>query len=175
MASAVSVPLLSVEQYLHSVFRPDVDYVDGVLEERNVGDFDHGDVQWALLEAINAYTPDLGIRARPEIRVQVTPTRFRVPDVCVVAAKWKRTQIVLESPLLCVEVLSPGDRLADAIQRSHDYLQMGVPQVWILNPRTRSSTIVSNESALEQTTGFLTIPTTAATIDLAAIFAVLEM
>lgn len=134
MASASPIPFVSVEQYLNTVFRPDVDYVDGRLEERNVGEFDHGDVQWALLEALNVYTPTLGIRARPEVRIQVAPTRFRVPDVCVVSADWKRTQIITVAPLLCIEILSPGDRPGEAIRRSADYLTMGVPEVWIVIP-----------------------------------------
>lgn len=27
---------ISVEEYLHTVYRPDCDYVDGVVEERNL-------------------------------------------------------------------------------------------------------------------------------------------
>ncbi len=76
MASAVRVPFLSVEEYLHSSYEPDADYVDGFLEERNLGEFDHGDLQWAVLEAINSFSATLGIRARPEVRIQVSPTRF---------------------------------------------------------------------------------------------------
>jgi Uma2 family endonuclease len=45
MATATSTPYLSVEEYLHTVYRPDVDYVDGRIEERNVGEFDHADLQ----------------------------------------------------------------------------------------------------------------------------------
>jgi len=37
-ASAVPVPYVSVEEYLHTVYEPDMDYVDGVLEDRNVGE-----------------------------------------------------------------------------------------------------------------------------------------
>ena len=38
MAATVVVPFVSVEEYLHSDPQPDVDYVDGVLEERNLGE-----------------------------------------------------------------------------------------------------------------------------------------
>ena len=174
MASAVRVPFVSVEEYLHSSFQPDVDYVDGVLEERNLGEFDHGDLQWAVLEAINAFSATLGIRARPELRVQVASTRFRVPDVCVLPAGWKRTQIVVVPPLLCVEVLSPTDRVTDAISRSQDYLRMGVPEVWLLNPRTRVCTVVSREGSREQIEGALLIPGIAAAIQIANVFRVLD-
>ena len=56
MASAVRVPFLSVEEYLHSSYEPDADYVDGFLEERNLGEFDHGDLQWAVLERLTHLT-----------------------------------------------------------------------------------------------------------------------
>ncbi len=39
---ASQITLVSVDEYLHSVYEPDVDYVDGVLEDRNVGEKKHG-------------------------------------------------------------------------------------------------------------------------------------
>ena len=36
---------ISVEEYLHTAYRPDCDYVDGVVEERNLGERDHSWIQ----------------------------------------------------------------------------------------------------------------------------------
>ena len=33
--------LVSVEEYLSSVYEPECDYVDGEIEDRNVGEKDH--------------------------------------------------------------------------------------------------------------------------------------
>ena len=33
--------LISVEEYLNTTYRPDVEYVDGEIQERNLGEFDH--------------------------------------------------------------------------------------------------------------------------------------
>ena len=52
MASLAVAPTVSVDEYLHSVYEPDMDLVDGVLEDRNVGEFDHWRIQRALLEAL---------------------------------------------------------------------------------------------------------------------------
>jgi len=41
---------VSVREYLTTSYRPDCDYVDGRIEERNGGEFDHGYLQ-ALLAA----------------------------------------------------------------------------------------------------------------------------
>jgi hypothetical protein len=40
--------LISVEQYLATSYEPDCDYVDGRIEERNLGEFDHSSVQTRL-------------------------------------------------------------------------------------------------------------------------------
>ena len=42
MKAAALVPL---EEYLDTTYRPDCDYVDGEVLERNVGELDHSDVQ----------------------------------------------------------------------------------------------------------------------------------
>ena len=40
-----SATLISVSEYLKSSYRPDCDYVDGRVEERNVGEHDHAALQ----------------------------------------------------------------------------------------------------------------------------------
>ena len=39
---ATAPTLISVEEYLSTSYHPDCDYVDGELEERNVGEYSHG-------------------------------------------------------------------------------------------------------------------------------------
>jgi len=46
MATSTQV---SLETYLCTVYEPDVDYVDGELEDRNVGHYDHSIVQQQIL------------------------------------------------------------------------------------------------------------------------------
>jgi hypothetical protein len=41
--------LVSVEEYLHSTFDPDCDYVDGEVLERNWGERDHSTLQAELI------------------------------------------------------------------------------------------------------------------------------
>jgi hypothetical protein len=38
MATTTKVP---VEEYLSSSYRPDVEYIDGEIQERNVGEIEH--------------------------------------------------------------------------------------------------------------------------------------
>jgi Uma2 family endonuclease len=135
--------LIGVRDYLATTFRPDCDFVDGVVVERNVGEKDHGKLQRALIIYFHAHRDMWGIHVFPEQRVQVSPTRFRVPDVCVVAGPEPEEQVFTKPPFICIEILSPEDRLAAMQEKVRDFLRMGVPYVWILNPGTREAFVCS--------------------------------
>ena len=79
--------LISVEQYLATSYRPDCDYVDGRIEERNLGEWDHSKLQAAIIAFFYQRRTAWNISVAPEQRIQVSPTRFRIPDFCVVLGK----------------------------------------------------------------------------------------
>jgi Uma2 family endonuclease len=137
--------LISVEEYLNTSYRPDVEYVDGEIQERNLGEFDHGDLQTAIGTLLRNRQQEWAIRVVVETRVQVAQTRFRVPDVCVLAAGLERERIIRRAPLLCIEVLSPCDRLNAMRKRVQDFLDMGVAEVWIFDPKTRTAYVCSGD------------------------------
>jgi len=172
-ATAFSIPHIPVGEYLGSVYRPDVDYVDGVLEERNVGEFDHADIQKAILLTLEQLRP-MGYRSTQETRLQVSETRFRVPDVCLMPKGWKKTQIIREAPLLCVEVLSPRDNVMAMRRRCEDYLRMGVQEVWILDPQIRKAYVLTESEMNELSDGVLLIPGAARPLDVRELFSVLD-
>ena len=51
------------------------------------------------------------------------------------------------APDLAVEVLSPSDRMVDALAKVVMYLQAGTPLVWLVNPATRTVVVFRSESA----------------------------
>jgi Uma2 family endonuclease len=134
MALAIHV---SVEDYLASSFRPDCDYVDGEIQERNVGEWPHSRTQGRLYVFLFQRETQWGIRVVPEQRVQVSATGFRVPDICVIRASDPIEPIVHQPPFLCVEILSREDTVTRLNERLSDYFQMGVPYVWVLDPLAR--------------------------------------
>ncbi|HSP70312.1 MAG TPA: Uma2 family endonuclease [Bryobacteraceae bacterium] len=129
--------LISVEEYLRTSYRPDCDYVDGEVLERNVGETDHSWLQTALSAYLFARRKEWGITVLVEQRVQVTSTGFRVPDICVIQGPKPTQQILTEPPFICIEVLSPEDRMSRTEERVDDYLAMGVRYVWVLGPATK--------------------------------------
>ncbi len=133
-ATAVARASVSVEAYLNTCFRPDRDYVDGELERRNVGEDIHSAWQLAIM-AWFIQNPDWLVRIRPEIRIKVAERRYRVADVAILDARKPRDPVVLHAPLAVFEVVSRLDRYSRIMARLADFEAMGVPQIWLLDPR----------------------------------------
>jgi Uma2 family endonuclease len=130
---SVETPI-PVEEYLNTSYDPDVEYVDGVLEERNVGDLLHSLTQRNVILAVSRKYPD--VYALPETRSQTKATRYRLPDVCVLLA-FPKTKYLLEAAFLVVDVLSEDDRMSKVIEKLEEYAQKGIANIWLIDPRLR--------------------------------------
>src|ERR1700689_2500201 len=117
MSTATAV---SLSEYLNTSYRPDCDYLDGELLERNVGEWDHARLQGLLSGYLSNREKQLGIVTVLAQRVQVKTTRFRVPDTPVLPAPSPAGGIITEPPFLCVEILSPSDRVVEMQDRIRD-------------------------------------------------------
>jgi Uma2 family endonuclease len=131
---ATSGTLIPVEEYLRTVTDPDCEYVDGVLEERSVGEYDHATWQIILGAYFLAREKQLGLVSRPELRVQVAPERFRVPDVTLFSRTAPREQIITHPPLAVFEILSPEDTMTRMLEKLADYERMGIQAIWVIEP-----------------------------------------
>jgi Uma2 family endonuclease len=161
--------LIPVNDYLASSYDPDCDYVDGHLEQRNWGEWDHASLQMRIAAYLYARQDQWGIRVVPELRVRVVPTRFRVPDVCVVLGE-PGEQVLTKPPFICIEVLSPEDRMSRLQERIDDYLRMGVRYVWILDPATRKAYAATAALGLHEINDVLVTENPSIEVPLAEIF-----
>lgn len=118
MASATLIP---IREYLRTTYRPDCDFLDGEVKERNMGEQPHAHVQAILASVFRDHRVDWQVRGLTEQRVQVTPTRFRIPDICVLRRSDPKDPIITVAPLLCIEVLCKDDTLNELQQRVNDY------------------------------------------------------
>ena len=134
MATATQV---SLEAYLRTIYEPDVDYVDGELEERNVGEFDHNILQRAVLFWFYLHEKDWRIISVQEQRTRVAATRIRIPDVSVFSRSTPIEQVFTRPQLIAIEVLSPEDRHSRMDRKIQNYIEFGVPNVWVVDPRKR--------------------------------------
>lgn len=170
MASATLVP---VSEYLSTSYRPDREYVDGVVLERNLGEREHSSIQTEISSWLNSRREQLGIWVYVEQRVQVKPTRFRVPDVCVIAGDKPHEPIFTQPPFLCIEILSKDDRMAEMQERIDDYLAFGVRYVWLINPLSQRAWAYTAAGSQEAKDGALSTENPEIAVPLKEIFAAL--
>ncbi len=141
--------LVSVEAYLSRIYHPDHEYVDGVIVERNWGERDHSRLQTLLAAYLGGMEEEWGVVTLMGQRVQVSATRFRIPDVCLLAADDPKEPIVRKPPIVCIEVLSPEDRMSAVEEKMLDYFEMGVRHVWVIDPERRTAFDYTRRSARE--------------------------
>ena len=169
-----TVPLISVQEYLSTTFRPDCDYVDGVVEERNLGEYEHGKIQGMLARILGNRKVEWSIDVVVECRMQVTSSRFRVPDVLALRRGQKVNRIVQEAPLLCIEVLSPEDTWRRLKERLDDYLAFGVRHIWVFDPDDREVYTYDAGGYHRMTGPELTVEGTPIRVSVAEAFSVLD-
>ena len=166
---------ISYEEYMHTAYDPDCEFVDGYLEERIVGDPKHGLIQmqigiWFYLH------PEWNLRAISELRTRTQTTRVRLPDVAIVEddgllMQYPRTN----PPFIAIEVLSPDDRLNRTIPRLKEFLAMGVQHVWLLNPMEQAGYVFTATGLTLVETQVLTIEGSPVHLDLNHIFQALNV
>ena len=166
-----SAALVSVEEYLSSSYEPDCDYVDGVLEERNLGEREHSRLQLALARYLGNRERQWNVWILPEQRIRIGPRRFRVPDLCVILRDREIEQVPTKPPLVCIEILSPEDRVVRIQARVDDYLNFGVAYVWVVNPADRRVWVYTSEGSREVKDRILATENPSLTVDLSEIYA----
>jgi len=112
----------------------------------------------------------LGSVVLPEQRVQVKAARFRIPDICLLPADAPDEQIITHPPLACIEILSREDTMTRLVERLDDDLNMGVPNIWIIDPLTRRGYRYTSEGFLEAKDGVLRTSRSDIALPLASLF-----
>ncbi len=109
MATAASS--IPIEVYLRSgsEYEPDAEYVDGVIEEQAMGQWDHATWQAASMQWFVAHAAEWHIRVLPELRLRVSPTRVRIPDVAVLDRDQPKEPVPTRPPFAVFEALSLED------------------------------------------------------------------
>jgi Uma2 family endonuclease len=162
--------LISVAEYLNTSYSPDREYIDGHIVERNLGEKTHSSIQRNLIVFLGNRSRELGIKVYPEQRVQVSATRFRIPDGTVVKTSQDQDEIFRLPPHLCIEILSKDDTMDYLQEKIDDYLRFGVPYIWIVSPRTRKAYIATEAGMIEAKSGVLETQDPNISVPLRALF-----
>jgi Uma2 family endonuclease len=169
MATSV---LISLEEYLSTSYRPDREYIDGEVVERNMGKWEHSRIQALLAMWFGQHEPQWGVMVATEWRTLVSSTRVRIPDVVLVRQE-PQPEVLASPPVLIVEILSPDDTYSDIQSRAADYLRMGVQTIWIIDPATRTGRVCSGPSWIEANR--LEVAGTPIHVELTTLFASLNL
>ena len=165
---------VSVEEYLSTVYEHDCEYVDGVLEERDMGEFEHSYLQAILTALFLNHRGEWGVFGLPEQRVQTQRDHFRVPDLTVIRAGLPRERILTRPPLLVIEIQSPEDTLRKTAAKAAEYLTFGIEHVWVIDPQARVGYRATADVLELARSGELAIPETPIRIVLPDLFAEMD-
>ena len=164
MATNLSI---SLSEYLNTSYKPDREYLDGELRERHVGRWEHARTLALLAAWFAKHENRWGIKGGITQRLQVSTDRIRVPDLVVMTAG-PQPDVLVDPPLLVIEILSPDDSYSDTQERANDYRQMGVETIWIIDPKTRTGRVCTGAQWIEATR--LEVRNTPLFVELANIF-----
>jgi Uma2 family endonuclease len=128
--------LISLDEYLNTSYEPDMDFVDGVLVRRNVGSQRHGRLQMLLGAYFERVRERFQIFVFGDTRLLVDQStgRHRIPDVTVLCPPYQKGKVIVDVPVIVVEIKSPDDTFDDIVDRCFDYEAMGVPHILVMDP-----------------------------------------
>jgi Uma2 family endonuclease len=171
---ATSPVLISIEEYLHTSYHPDVHFVDGEIEERNVGESPHARIQTYISHLFMLHEEEWQVEPLVEQRIRINSSRVRVCDVAILHADAPYEPVTTTPPLLCIEVMSPEDRLSRAKLVLADYFAMGVPTIWLIDPYKRLAYTFDGTDLQPADLTNLNIAGTAIHVNLSVLFAKLD-
>jgi Uma2 family endonuclease len=138
---------ISVEEYLRTTYHPDMEFVDGELAERHVGEHWHSRLQTLLTGGLLSKERGRfhGLISQ-RLLVSGNKHRYRIPDVCVMALPYRSEPVLTSPPHLVIEIVSPEDQTADMLAKVAGYLRFGVPRIWIPDPYKYKRTLQEADS-----------------------------
>jgi len=159
-----------VEEYLSTGYDPDFEYDDGVVVERNLGEFEHSFLQTILATILTVNMDKWGVFGLTEQRVQIKPSKFLISDVSVLRVGSPRAKILTRPPLIAIEILSPEDTIRNATAKARQYLAFGVEHVWVIDPSARVAYTGSASGLQVVAAGELSVPGTQILIRIGELF-----
>lgn len=87
----------------------------------------------------------LGTVLLAPMRVQLSPGKFREPDILFMRAEHddRRSDRFWEGADLVMEIVSPDDPERDKVTKRREYAQAGIPEYWIVDPTNASITVLT--------------------------------
>lgn len=126
---------ITAEEYLRTSYQPNCEYIDGALRQKPMPTRKHGSVQIRIGRLLSDRFADFD--AESEVTVRIRPEKYFVPDLIVQRRDHMQDPYPTEPVHLCIEILSPDDRLSEVLAKCEDYHAWGVETAWIVDPESR--------------------------------------
>ena len=157
-----------------------VEFTDGYIELLPMPTVAHQAILQFLNRLLDAHLgPRNGFVLFAGLRVRVREGKFREPDLAALRRRsdprnepryWQGADFV-------AEVVSPDDPARDLVAKRNDYAEAGIPEYWIVDPRTETVTVLTLSGGVYAEHGVFARGDTATsplledfTVDVAALF-----
>ncbi|NOK58241.1 MAG: Uma2 family endonuclease [Chloroflexi bacterium AL-W] len=144
-----------------------VEFTDGMLAVLPMPTDRHQMIcQFLFLAFLTFVQPFNGVVQFAPLRVQLRPGIFREPDLvllCDAHNSRRQNQFWLGADLV-VEVVSPDDPNRDTVQKRAEYAEAGIPEYWIVDPRTEQIIVLCLVEDTYQEHGVFSTDTTATSV-----------
>jgi Uma2 family endonuclease len=146
MATAAQTRLLTAEEFMAAdLGEGRFELIRGEIVEMPPPMPEHGRVQLNVAFLLESFARQSGFgfcMTECPVLAERNPDTVRGADITFYShARWPRAQVANKLPPvppdLAVEVVSPGNRIAQIIKKVSEYLEVGVSLVWVIYPKRR--------------------------------------
>ncbi len=112
--------------------KPYHEFWDGTAVQKSMPTLIHGLLQKILMRLLD----ELGLFSASEVRCKIGASLELLPDVIALT---RLTDIVypVDPPLVCIEILSPGDSAQMVWKKCGAYANWGVREIYVVDPDAR--------------------------------------
>lgn len=141
MATTTSHLSLGEFHRIYDGVKPNHEYWYGEAIPKPMATYLHGVLQLVL----GMLLLRRGWKAASEVTLKMGPHAELVPDL--IATRGTPELPYPTHPVeICVEILSPDDRLRKVVDKGKRYLEWGVGHVWIIDPAARTAWMLTSEN-----------------------------
>ncbi len=156
--------------------KPYLEYVDGVVVQKAMGDWNHSRLAAHAAFALQRFAETAGGDVVIELRsLQPGRRNYRLADVAYFAPGTPTGDLAL--PTLAVEVRSPDETVASQRRKCEGWIEAGAREAWLIEPRTRTVEVFGpggERRTLGEHESLVSAAVPGLQVDLAALFKVLD-
>jgi Uma2 family endonuclease len=164
----MNAALIDVQEYLSTSYEPDMEFINGILVERNVGSIPHSRLLGILIGYLQQNCGDAIVLPGARLLMGAAANRkYRIPDVMVVERPITPGKVVTDVPALTIEIISPDDRFDEVLEKCVEYAALRVPNVVVLDPDHKRLYMFTESALCIMQSAIVTFPKSKRSLEIA--------